>query len=42
MGGRVHRKFWEGSLDRLVKYLEETNKPGDQERKGLENVPCMC
>jgi DNA-binding transcriptional ArsR family regulator len=23
----VYRKFWEGSLDRLANYLEETNVP---------------
>src|SRR5689334_18726740 len=23
-----YRKFWEGSLDRLAKYLEKTTKPG--------------
>ena len=29
-----YRKFWEGSLDRLVKYLEETNKPATKKGKG--------
>ncbi len=27
-----YRKFWEGSLDRLTKYLEKTNKPSAGKR----------
>ena len=29
-----YRKFWEGSLDRLAQYLEETNKPATKKGKG--------
>jgi DNA-binding transcriptional ArsR family regulator len=29
-----YRKFWEGSLDRLAQYLEETNKPATRKGKG--------
>src|SRR5258705_11637427 len=28
-----YRKFWEGSLDRLAEYLEETNKAADKKRR---------
>jgi DNA-binding transcriptional ArsR family regulator len=28
-----YRKFWEASLDRLVEYLEKTNKAADKKRR---------